>query len=234
MADDTTVVWERPERGARGPAPERSRAQITAIAVELADADGLAALSIRAVAKRLETGPASLYRYVAGRDDLLDLMADAVAGELDLGVPLSTDPVEDMVALAVQVKALHLRHPWLNDLPPEPLRLGPNGLAYLDRALQVLAPAPLADRAKLEAIATLNAMAALFARTQAQAGRTPTGRQAAQAAYLAKAAAEGTHRWLTAAIGHDGSDDPFDDPDALFARIARQVLTGWLRGEQTV
>ncbi|MEU7833774.1 MULTISPECIES: helix-turn-helix domain-containing protein [unclassified Nonomuraea] len=225
MADETTVVWERPERGARGPAPERSRAQITTVAVELADAGGLAALSVRAVAKQLGTGSASLYRYVSSRDDLLDLMADAVTAEVDLGAPLSGDPVDDMVALAAQIKALHLRHPWLNDIPPEPLRLGPNGLGYLDRALQAFAPAPVTDRAKLEAVAVMNALATLFARAELQARRAPTGRQAAQAAYLARAAAEGRHRWVMAAVADGTTSVPFHDPEALFARIARQALT---------
>ncbi len=81
------TVWSRPERGARGPAPERSRTQITTAALAPADAEGLAAVSMRALAQRLGTGPASLYRYVGSRDELLDLMADAVAGELDLSGP---------------------------------------------------------------------------------------------------------------------------------------------------
>src|SRR5947208_2069165 len=84
---EPVTVWERPERGARGPAPDRSRAQITTAAIELADAHGLAAVSMRRVAARLATGPASLYRYVSGRAEILDLMVDAVTGEVDLAAP---------------------------------------------------------------------------------------------------------------------------------------------------
>jgi AcrR family transcriptional regulator len=65
VPDEPRTVWDRPERGSRGPAPERSRAQITAVAVALADAEGLAAVSMRRVAGELGTGPASLYRYGA-------------------------------------------------------------------------------------------------------------------------------------------------------------------------
>lgn len=233
MADGTeagrpTTVWERPARGARGPAPERSRAEITAAAIALADEGGLAALSVRALAERLGTGPATLYRYVSGRDDLLDLMADAAFGELDLGGTASGDPVADLTALAVRAKAVHLRHAWLAELPPEPLRVGPNGLAYLDRALEALAPSGVEGRAALEAVAVVSALVTLFARTEVRGRRSPTGRQAAQSAYLADAAAGGRYPWLEAAFAGAAPEDPLSDADALFTRIIRQVLTGLL------
>ena len=84
MSDATPrqPIWTRPVRGSRGPAPGRSRDAIVAAAVALADADGLDAVSMRAVATALGTGAGSLYRYLSSRDDLLDLMVDRVAGEL--------------------------------------------------------------------------------------------------------------------------------------------------------
>lgn len=229
-AERPTTVWERPGRGARGPAPERSRAQITSAAVELADRDGLDALSLRALARRLGTGPASLYRYVSGREDVLDLMADAVTGEIDLGVPPTGDPVADLTALAVRARAVHLRHPWLAELPPEPLRTGPNGLAYLERALEVLEPAGLEGRAAMEAVAVVSGLVTLFARVELHGRRAPGARQVAQAAYLAAAAAGGRHPRLAAALADGAPEDAFGG-DALFARIIRQVLTGLVRGE---
>ena len=62
-----------------GRAAERSHAEITAAAMELADREGLDALSVRRLAAELGTGAASLYRYVATREDLLDLMTDETA-----------------------------------------------------------------------------------------------------------------------------------------------------------
>ncbi|MFI0453463.1 TetR/AcrR family transcriptional regulator [Actinomadura sp. 6N118] len=231
MADKTkaerpVTVWERPERGARGPAPERSRAQITKAAIELADQEGLNALSLRALAKRLGTGPASLYRYVSGRDDLLDLMADAVAGEIDLGVPLDGDPVTDLANLAVRAKAVYLRHPWLAELAPEPLRAGPNGLSYLDRALEALEPSGLSGQAAVETVAIMSALVTLFAQTELQRHRTPTGRQVAQAVYLTGAASSGHYPRLATALAGGAPEDLLADPDALFVRVIRQVLTG--------
>ncbi|MCQ4042543.1 TetR/AcrR family transcriptional regulator [Streptantibioticus rubrisoli] len=226
MAEEPVTVWERPERGARGPVPERSRGQITAAAVELADAEGLAAVSMRQVAARLATGPASLYRYLADREELLDLMADAVAGEIDLTVPLTGNPVEDLLALAAQSKKVCLRHPWLLDIPTEPLRLGPNGLDYLEHALRALAPAALSDQSKLETIGLLNALVTQFARAELHVRRSPTDRQRAQAAYLMKTAAAGRHPLVAQALAHQPTSNAASRPQSQFEPLLRRVLVG--------
>src|SRR5215470_1669238 len=74
-------IWTRPERSARGPSPEHSRAEIASAGVTLADASGLGAVTMRSAAAAIGTAPASLYRYVATRDELVELMADQVYGE---------------------------------------------------------------------------------------------------------------------------------------------------------
>lgn len=103
-------------------------------------------------------------------------MADAVAGEIDLGVPLGGAAVEDLLALAVRAKAVRLRHPWLAELPPEPLRLGPHGPAYLEGALRIIAPARLPGRAGPEVVAVVDALVARFARLSgSRARRGPSG-----------------------------------------------------------
>ena len=75
------MIWARPERAAKGPAPSRSRAQIAAAAVQLADDEGLEAVSMRKVAAALGIGAASLYRYIESKDELYELMVDHVEGE---------------------------------------------------------------------------------------------------------------------------------------------------------
>ncbi|MFE3717036.1 TetR/AcrR family transcriptional regulator [Streptomyces cyaneofuscatus] len=229
-----TTVWSRPERGARGPAPERSRYEITAAALALADAEGLAAVSMRAVAQRLGTGPASLYRYVGSRDELLDLMADAVAGELDLSAAPSGDWLGDLVGLALQSKVAHTRHPWLPELNDRRGEvLGPHAIDYLDHALAVLAPAPGTSRQKLEAIGLLGGLATLFARREAMAAASEgsgAGDPPAQAAHLAAVAAEGRHPHLLAALTTAGPPPPAGpaERDALFERLLRRLLPAML------
>ncbi|MFF8792107.1 TetR/AcrR family transcriptional regulator [Streptomyces globisporus] len=222
-----TTVWSRPERGARGPAPERSRAQITTAALALADAEGLAAVSMRALAQRLGTGPASLYRYVGSRDELLDLMADAVAGELDLSVAPAGDWLDDLVDLARQSKAAHVRHPWLADLNDRRGEvLGPHAIDYLDHALGILSPAPGTAGQKLEAIGLLGALAVLFARRES-AATSSSGDPAARAAHLAAVAAEGRHPHLLAALTTADALPP-TDRDAQFVRLLRRLLPAML------
>lgn len=225
------TVWSRPARGARGPAPERSRAEITTAALALADAEGLAAVSMRALAQRLGTGPASLYRYVGSRDELLDLMADAVAAELDLSADPSGDWLDDLVGLARQSKAAHVRHPWLADLNDRRGEvLGPHAIDYLDHALRILAPAPGTPGQKLEAIGLLGGLATLFARREALAADTEA--PPARAAHLAAVAAEGHHPHLLAALTAAGAPPTAgpDDRDALFVRLLRRVLPAMLTG----
>jgi AcrR family transcriptional regulator len=93
---------------------------------------------MRRVAADLGSGTASLYRYVASRDDLLDLMVDAVQGEAD-PPPLSGDWRTDLTNLARHVRATLLRHPWLGpELTGRPA-LGANSLRQYDVLLTAAA-----------------------------------------------------------------------------------------------
>src|ERR1700727_1834999 len=111
-------IWLRPERSCVGRPAQLSRAEITAVALRIADAEGLDAVSMRRVAAELGTGAASLYRYVETRDELLDLMTDATAAEYDLtppppGHPGAVDWLAGLVALGEQGRAILRRHRWL-------------------------------------------------------------------------------------------------------------------------
>ena len=72
-------VWTRPRPEPRRRAPGVDRYVAAALAV--ADAEGLAAVSMRRVAADLGSGTATLYRYITNRDELVDLMVDAAQGE---------------------------------------------------------------------------------------------------------------------------------------------------------
>ncbi|PWU55219.1 TetR/AcrR family transcriptional regulator [Micromonospora sp. S4605] len=157
-------IWRRPERGTRGPAPAHNRDDIVAAAIAIADADGLAAVSMRAVATRLETGAASLYRYLSSRDDLLDLMADRVAAELRPYPEPDGDWLDAMLRMARAQRAVHERHPWLSDLSQRASAIGPEALAFFDACLRIMAPVPATPVAKFEAIGVMNGISILFAR----------------------------------------------------------------------
>jgi len=225
----TTSIWMRPERAAVGRPAQRSRAGITAAAVGIADREGLDAVSMRRVAAELGTGAASLYRYVETREDLLDLMTDAVGGEYLLPEP-SGDWLADLVAFGEQSRTIMLRHPWVGR--PDLTRpvLGPNGIAMLEHVLAVLEPHPASLVTKLEAFATLNGICALFVQHELAGGSALHNRNVA---YLQHAVASGKHPRLTRLLTQDaaataaaGAYDPADTYGYLLARILTGLLDG--------
>jgi AcrR family transcriptional regulator len=174
-----TSIWLRPERAAAGRPAQHSRAEITAVALRIADAEGLEAVSMRRVGAELGTGAASLYRYVETRDELLDLMTDAAAAEYDLSAPpgqassvqalsvqapsgqvQSGDWLAELVALGEQARAILHRHRWLAALSLTRPVIGPNAVAVIERFLQILAGHPATLTAKFEAFAMLNGLTA--------------------------------------------------------------------------
>ena len=137
MSSSHGVIWTRPERAARGPAPSLSREQITMAAVTLADTRGIAAVSMRALAVELGVGAASLYRYVARKDELIELMVDAVIGK-DLRFEVRGEWREDLRAFARSLRAMTLRHAWMA-VPSAGLRgFGPNTAHCYERVLGVI------------------------------------------------------------------------------------------------
>lgn len=217
------TVWERAD-GKRGPAPSHSRREVTAAAIELADEAGLSTLSTRLIAQKLGVSQSALYRYVSSRDDVLDLMVDAAAEEIDLDLPLRGEPINDVIALAIRAKNVHVRHPWLLDVPVEPMRVGPRTLEYLEYALRAMAPVDVPGPVKLQVIAVLNALVQQFARTEVGGGTANQERPLAQAAYLHKTAMDGEHPYLAAALDVSNHDGPHD----MFEPVLRRVLEGVL------
>jgi AcrR family transcriptional regulator len=218
----TVPVWLRPERAASGRPARRSRSQIAAAAIAIADREGLDAVSMRRVAAELGTGAASLYRYVDNREDVLDLMSDAVGAEYDLSGPTG-DWRADLVSAGEQMRAIMLRHPWLASLLPVRAPLGPHGLALLESVLTALAEHPAQMPAKLEAFAMMTAMAALF--VQAETAGDSAVRQR-NAAFLRHAVTSGEHPELARLLA--GSQPEPADPAGRFAEILGRVLDGLL------
>lgn len=222
MTDHTEPIWLRPEYATTGRPAERSRAEITAAAVVVADRGGLDAVSMRNVAVELGTGAASLYRYVTGREDLLDLMIDATAAEYRLEPPTG-DTLSDLVVVAEQMHAIMLRHPWLPGLVVTRPALGPGAVAVLDHVLDILANHPGDGRAKLEIFALLNAVVATFALNElAAANRTER-----TVAYLSHVAATGQRPRITALL--DSLVTANDNPDERRVTALTAILSGLLR-----
>ncbi|SHF91182.1 TetR/AcrR family transcriptional regulator [Streptoalloteichus hindustanus] len=129
------LVWERPEPPDRPVLAPLSRERIVRAAIRLADADGLEAVSLRKVAAALDVGPMRLYGYIATKDELLDLMVDAVYGEIR---PAGDGWREVLRSLAETTRQAVHRHEWLADLIGGRPQLGPNALARGEAVLAAL------------------------------------------------------------------------------------------------
>ncbi len=82
-----------------------------AAAVELADEDGIEALSMRKLAQALGVEAMSLYHHVANKDELLDAMVDLVFTEIDL--PSADGPwMVEVRGRCTSLREVLLRHPW--------------------------------------------------------------------------------------------------------------------------
>lgn len=129
-------IWMRPHRHSRGPDPTYSREQITAAAIKIADAEGLEAVSMRRIAKEVNAGAMTLYRYLGSKDDLLELMADAVQAEDPLPDKPSGDWRADLTELAERARAMMLRHPWTTTtFTTSRPSFGPNSIGVFEYSL---------------------------------------------------------------------------------------------------
>lgn len=120
------------------------RDRIVAAGLELLDELGLEALTMRALADRLSVRAASLYRYVRNKDELLVLMADAVAGAPKPEPDLPWR--EQLVASARSQRRGMLSHPDFARLLAITSPAGPNRLGHIETRLKTLREAGFSDR----------------------------------------------------------------------------------------
>ncbi len=149
--------------------PGLSLGRIVAAAIQVADAEGLAALSMRKVAERFGTTTMSLYRYVPGKAELVELMRDAVYGEVLLEPSDELGWRAGLERWARQAWATYQRHPWLVYSAGSRRLPGPNIMAGYDHALDV------ASRSGLEpaqVIAVVNLVGGFVESVARQAGET--------------------------------------------------------------
>ncbi|WP_331749279.1 MULTISPECIES: TetR/AcrR family transcriptional regulator [unclassified Streptomyces] len=199
------LLWDTGRRPSRGPKPGLTLERIVAAAVDVADRDGLGAVSMRRIAMELGTGTMSLYRYVPGKGELLDLMLDRVQrvsgdpadsgdGDLDGGWRSA------LQALGHATRALYRRHPWLLEVNQSRPILGPNALDGMEKALTLIRPMGLSDPELVSVIILIDGYVVGAARTQVyeeEAERTSGVTDAkfweAQQPFLEKAMASGRY-----------------------------------------
>ncbi|MFI6448894.1 TetR/AcrR family transcriptional regulator [Kitasatospora sp. NPDC050543] len=218
------LVWERPEPPDRPVPATLSRERIVRAAIRLADADGLEAVSLRKVAAALGVGPMRLYGYIDTKDELLDLMVDAVHAEIR---PTGDGWREVLHSLAESTRKAAHRHAWFADLIGGRPQLGPHTLACGEAVVAAMGGVDL-DTA-VPAIAAVNAYVTGAVRreiTERRAERA-TGMdkeqwQAAFGPYLERTFATGRFPALATVV----RDGPHLDADQTFRTGLDFLLDG--------
>ncbi|APA94330.1 TetR/AcrR family transcriptional regulator [Nocardia seriolae] len=179
------LLWREPGSGGstRGPKQRTTLDAVIAAALEIADAEGIGALTMRSVAAKLGITPMATYTYVPGKAELVDLMLDTVYQHMprhDLdGMPWR----ERVSAIAAENRALLAEHPWVAYLPTTRPPLGPGVVAKYDHELRAFDGLGLGD---LEMDAALTYLLGFV---------TSTAQLAIDTAAAAAASGQSDHEW---------------------------------------
>ncbi|WP_327392142.1 TetR/AcrR family transcriptional regulator [Streptomyces sp. NBC_01186] len=150
------AAWGLRERPGRGPARGLDVTRIVTAAIGIADAEGLAALSMSRVAAEVGVSAMALYRYVESKDDLLILMEDAAIGPPQPGPDPERGWRAGMEHWTRAHRAVLRQHLWVVRIPIGTPPLSPHGVGWMEQALAYLRGTGLPAGEKLGALMTLN------------------------------------------------------------------------------
>lgn len=176
MADDEgsptfDLLWALERTGKRGRRPSLSREDLVRVAIELADTEGIAAVTMHRVAALLDSKAMSLYRYVPSKDVLLELMWDAaMADPPKLG---SGRWRSKLMRWAIASFERLEQHPWLIDLVESVRSVGPQWTGWLDAGLAAMARLPLNASEKLAVLTVIDGHMRTSARLRFGVKATP-------------------------------------------------------------
>ena len=145
------LLWRAQTQPTRGPKPKLDLDRIIEAAIGVADEEGLAPLSMRKVAERLGVGTMSLYTYVPGKAELLDLMVDASVGP---STTVDGPWRERLERIAREQWERYHRHPWLLEITMVRPVLGPNVTARYEHELRAIDGIGLTDL-EMDGVVTL-------------------------------------------------------------------------------
>jgi len=142
----SALLWGPPGRPRRGPKPALSVERIVEAAIGLADEGGLEAVSMERLAQRFGFTTMSLYRYVPGKPELLELMIDAGIGPGPVLHGAAADWRGRLESWARQLWAGLHRRPWILEATGKLRVMGPNELSWLEAGMGALSSTGLSVR----------------------------------------------------------------------------------------
>ncbi|WP_306324969.1 TetR/AcrR family transcriptional regulator [Streptomyces venezuelae] len=137
-AEVVRLLWGPHPKPSRGPKPTLDLDRIARAAIEIADADGLADVSMQGVAARLGVTKMALYRYVPGKAELVALMVDAAIGPYPAAQARGGGWREQLEDWARELFRVFRQHPWALDATVGPRIMGPGELSWMERAVSAL------------------------------------------------------------------------------------------------
>lgn len=164
------LLWGSDPAPRHGPGRGLRLQAVVEAATSLADQEGLGAVSMRRVAAELGVSPMTLYTYIPGKSELLDLMLDAVYQQLPKDDTAGQPWRQRLTAVADANRALYLAHPWASEVSAVRPPLGPGLMGKYEHELTALDGLGLSDVAMDDALTYLlgfvqaNARAAVDAR----------------------------------------------------------------------
>jgi len=173
------LLWGRRGRGQRGPKPGLSIDAIVAAAIQIADAEGLEAVSMAHVADQLGFTTMSLYRHVASKEELLQLMWNASAQGAEELVITGDDWRDRLRMWAMVQRSMIDQHPWITQMPMAAPPMAPNSLTFVERGLEAMDDTGLTDADKLRVIGLISSYTLSEARMAHDAARAARQAQAA-------------------------------------------------------
>jgi AcrR family transcriptional regulator len=217
------LLWQGKERPGRGPKPSLSLDAVVQGAIDVADREGLQAVTMNHVAARLGVTTMALYRYVPGKEELVDLMIDAAAGAPRPGRGL--DWRIDLAQWARDNLAVLARHPWLLESTTRRVPIGPNWMGWLEAALQALADLDLSAKEMMAVVILVDG----HVRGTAQTSLGVTGKEEWAARFrdvLELTSDDVRFPALRAVVTRGGFAGGRDDPRRQFEFGLQRVLDG--------
>lgn len=222
------LAWGLDEPGTRGPKKGLTLDRVLDAAIEVADMEGLAALSMSRLAKQLGFTTMSLYRYVDSKDMLIELVSDRVIGpppEFELGLGWR-DALERWAS--AEFWAIN-QHPWWLEIPLGAPPAGPNNMAWLEAGLSALEATALDHRSRFQLIMNLTMYVMSRARLLHEMSQAKAEDEAHYPKILARVLDPERFPAIVNALkaGAFDFDDPVDWDDTDFTFGLERLLDGF-------
>lgn len=150
------LLWGMRPPSNRGPKATLTVEKIAAAAVEVADADGIEAVSMQRVAESLDFTKMSLYRHVSGKADLIAVMVEHAVGEAPNLHRVKGGWRPSLERWARALSSTWEVHPWLPGVTVGARVMGPREMAWTEAAVATLADTPLAPADRMDVVTLIS------------------------------------------------------------------------------